>query len=390
MKNKIIPVVVVLAVVAVAGALWSARLNRGNDRVIRLSGNIELEQVDMSFKVPGRVVERNVTEGDSVKKGAVIARLDARQALDQRARDAAGVQAAESSVSQLLTTIQYQRATIEGDVAARSADVRAAQAMVDQLENGARPQEREQAQAAVQDARSQFDQASKDWQRAQELFQNEDISRAQRDQAETRFKSAQAQLKQMEERRALVFEGPRKEELRQGQAQLSKARAALSLAEANRIELKRKEQEVIARKAEVERARAQAGISQVQVEDMALYAPVDGVVLTKSAEPGEVLAAGATVVTIGDLDHPWVRGYVRESDLGKVKLGQKVKVTTDSFPGKTYNGRITFIASEAEFTPKQIQTSEERVKLVYRIKIQVENPNHELKSNMPVDAEIEL
>jgi len=390
MKKKIIPVVVVLAVVAVAGALWSARLNRGNDRVIRLSGNIELEQVDMSFKVPGRVVERNVTEGDSVKKGAVIARLDARQALDQRARDAAGVQAAESSVSQLLTTIQYQRATIEGDVAARSADVRAAQAMVDQLENGARPQEREQAQAAVQDARSQFDQASKDWQRAQELFQNEDISRAQRDQAEARFKSAQAQLKQMEERRALVFEGPRKEELRQGQAQLSKARAALSLAEANRIELKRKEQEVIARKAEVERARAQAGISQVQVEDMALYAPVDGVVLTKSAEPGEVLAAGATVVTIGDLDHPWVRGYVRESDLGKVKLGQNVKVTTDSFRGKTYNGRITFIASEAEFTPKQIQTTEERVKLVYRIKIQVENPNHELKSNMPVDAEIEL
>jgi HlyD family secretion protein len=113
-------------------------------------------------------------------------------------------------------------------------------------------------------------------------------------------------------------------------------------------------------------------------------------VLTKSAEPGEVLAAGATVVTIGDLDHPWVRGYVRESDLGKVKLGQKVKVTTDSFPGKTYTGRITFVASEAEFTPKQIQTTEERVKLVYRIKIQVENPNHELKSNMPVDAEIEL
>ena len=357
MKKKIIPVVVVLAVVAVTGALWSARLNRGNDRVIRLSGNLELEQVDMSFKVPGRLVERNVTEGDAVKKGAVIARLDARQALDQRARDAAGVQAAESSVTQLLTSIQYQRATIEGDVAARSADVRAAQALVDQLENGARPQEREQAQAAVQDARSQFDQASKDWQRAQELFQNEDISRAQRDQAEARFKSAQAQLKQAEERRALVFEGPRKEELRQGEAQLSKARAALSLAEANRIELKRKEQEVTARKAEVERARAQVGISQVQVEDMALYAPVDGVVLTKSAEPGEVLARGRDS---GDHRRPGspvgarLRSGIR---FRKGEARQKVKVTTDSFPGKTYNGRITFIASEAEFTPKQIQTA---------------------------------
>ncbi len=217
MKKKIIPVVVVLAVVVVAGALWSARLNRGNDRVIRLSGNIELEQVDMSFKVPGRVVERNVTEGDSVKKGAVIARLDARQALDQRARDAAGVQAAESSVSQLLTTIQYQRATIEGDVAARSADVRAAQAMVDQLENGARPQEREQAQAAVQDARSQFDQASKDWQRAQESLQKQEIrahsgirprpgSRAPR-RSSSRWRSGAPGFRGTQERRATARPG---------------------------------------------------------------------------------------------------------------------------------------------------------------------------------------
>jgi HlyD family secretion protein len=110
----------------------------------------------------------------------------------------------------------------------------------------------------------------------------------------------------------------------------------------------------------------------------------------KSAEVGEVLAAGTTVVTIGDLDHPWLRGYINETDLGRVKLGQKVSVISDSFPGKAYQGRISFIASEAEFTPKQIQTPQERVKLVYRVKIDVENPNRELKSNMPVDAEIRL
>jgi HlyD family secretion protein len=154
--------------------------------------------------------------------------------------------------------------------------------------------------------------------------------------------------------------------------------------------LKRKEEELVARRAEVEKAQAQAGISESQLQDMTIYAPFDGVVLTKSAEPGEVLAAGATVVTIGDLEHPWVRGYIRETDLGKVRLGQKVKLTTDSFPGKTYSGQITFISSEAEFTPKQIQTTEERVKLVYRIKIEVDNASRELKSNMPVDAVIEL
>ena len=110
----------------------------------------------------------------------------------------------------------------------------------------------------------------------------------------------------------------------------------------------------------------------------------------KAADVGEVLAAGMTVVTVGDIDHPWLRAYINETDLGRVKLGAKARITTDSYPGKVYEGRVSFIASEAEFTPKQIQTQEERVKLVYRIKIDVDNPRHELKSNMPADAEIPL
>jgi HlyD family secretion protein len=146
----------------------------------------------------------------------------------------------------------------------------------------------------------------------------------------------------------------------------------------------------MARRAEVNRARAQVAITQTQINDTVVIAPIDGVVLVKSAELGEVLAAGTTVVTIGDIDHPWLRAYINETDLGRIQLGQPAKLTTDSFPGKTYPGHISFISSEAEFTPKQIQTREERVKLVYRIKIDVENQSHELKLNMPVDAEIQL
>jgi len=162
------------------------------------------------------------------------------------------------------------------------------------------------------------------------------------------------------------------------------------MSEANQLELKRREEAVRAQLAEVNRARAQMGITQSQINDTTVYSPIDGVVLVKAAEVGEVLAAGTTVVTIGDLDHPWLRAYIREQDLGRVKLGATAKLTTDSFPGKTYTGHVSFISSQAEFTPKQIQTPEERVKLVYRIKIDVENPHHELKSNMPVDAEIEV
>jgi len=187
-----------------------------------------------------------------------------------------------------------------------------------------------------------------------------------------------------------VKEGPRQEDIAAGRAEVAKTVAAVANAEANRLELQRKEQELVARKAEIERARAQAGVSEAQVDNTVVATPTDGIVLVKSAEPGEVLAAGTSIVTIGDLEHPWLRAYIAETDLGKVKIGQKVKLTTDSYPGKIYPGRVSFIASEAEFTPKQIQTKEERVKLVYRIKIDVENSSHDLKNNMPVDAEIEL
>jgi HlyD family secretion protein len=162
------------------------------------------------------------------------------------------------------------------------------------------------------------------------------------------------------------------------------------MAESNTLEIKRREQELTYRRSEIERAKANIALIDSQIADTVAVAPVEGVVLVKAADVGEILAAGTTVVTVGDIDHPWLRAYINETDLGKVKLGTKAKVTTDSYRGKIYEGRVSFIASEAEFTPKQIQTEEERVKLVYRIKIDLDNVQHELKSNMPADAEIAL
>jgi HlyD family secretion protein len=390
MKKRIIAVVAIVLTATAAVILWSGGFRRDDAKRIRLSGNIELREVDISFKIPGKLIERAVDEGDAVKKGQLVARIDQLQSLQQRAAQQASVQSAAMQLAQSLTMIAWQKATIQGDLAMRRAEVEQAQAHLDELLAGARPQEIEEAQAAVADARTQAEQARLDWERAQTLFKNDDISRAQYDQAQARYNSARAVLKQAEERCRLVEEGPRQEQIAAARAALARAQAALRLSEANELEIQRREQELSARKAEVERAKAQLGVADSQLQDTSVYSPVDGVVLVKSAEVGEVLAAGATVVTIGDLDHPWLRGYINETDLGRVKLGQRVKVTTDSFPGKVYQGRISFIASDAEFTPKQIQTPEERVKLVYRIKVEVENPNRELKSNMPVDAEIEF
>jgi HlyD family secretion protein len=197
-------------------------------------------------------------------------------------------------------------------------------------------------------------------------------------------------LKQTKERQALVLAGPRVEQIDGASAQVERARAALKMTESNALEVKRREQEIPLRQAEIERAKANLAVIDSQLADTIAASPVDGVVLVKAADVGEVLAAGTTVVTIGDIEHPWLRAYINETDLGRIKLGTKAKITTDSYPGKEYEGRISFIASEAEFTPKQIQTKEERVKLVYRIKIDLANPHHELKSNMPADAVINL
>lgn len=388
--KKVIRIVLLLAVVGGGGWWWWRSQGANNGNHILVSGNLELTQVDISFKIAGRLVERAVDEGNWVKKGEFIARLDPVQLQHQKVRDEASVASALSNYQQLETAVAYQKATLESDIAAREADVNQQAANLDQLLNGSRKQDIQQSEAGVRDAKAQLDMAHSDWERAQQLFKNEDISKQQFDQYRTKVESAQAVLRQAEEKYSLVREGPRVEDIAAARARLAAAKAALATAEANRLEVKRKQEAMAGGLDEIRRSRAQVGISEAQLNDTVASAPIGGVVLVKSAEVGETLAAGATVLTLGDLEHPWLRAYINETDLGRVKLGQKVNLTTDSFPGKTYPGTISFIASEAEFTPKQIQTKEERVKLVYRIKIDVDNTSHELKNNMPVDAEIIL
>ncbi len=360
----------------------------GNGHSIRLSGNNELTQVDISFKIAGRLIERAVDEGDPVKKGMVVARLDKDQLLAQRDRAKAALDSSESLLVQQRTSIDYQDETLEAQIQQRQAEMKNADARLTELLNGSRSQEKEEARDAVDRAQTEYDRSANDWKRAQTLFKNEDISAADFDQYRTRYETADAQLKSAKEALDLVLEGPRKETIAQAQATLGQTRAVLRLAEAQRLELKRRKEEIATRLADIAGRRADLAIIATQLSDTEAISPIDGVVLVKAAEPGEILAAGTTVVTVGDIFRPWVRAYLSELDFGKVKLGDKVNVSTDSFPGKVYNGRVTFISSEAEFTPKQIQTQEEREKLVYRVKIEVENPNQELKSNMPADAEI--
>jgi len=387
MKKKIVLLLLLIAVaIGVAYALRGFN-RKPNDRIV-LSGNIELTEISMAFKTSGKLIERTVDEGDRVSKGMEIARLDRDQLLRQRGREMAALASAQSQLAQAETAVNWQRGTLEADLEQKGADLNAYEAQYSQLKNGSRPQEVQEAKASVEAAQAEYERAKRDWERAQVLHKDDDISTSQYDQFRRNFESADASLRQAKERASMVFAGPRQEQIEAADAQVKRARAGLKAARVNQLETKRREEEVTTRRAEVDRERQQIAYIDSQLADTVVASPIDGVVLVKAADVGEVLAPGSSVVTIGDIDHPWLRGYISEKDLGRVKLGTKARITTDSFPGKAYSGRVSFISSEAEFTPKQIQTQEERVKLVYRIKIEVANPEHELKLNMPVDAEI--
>jgi HlyD family secretion protein len=210
------------------------------------------------------------------------------------------------------------------------------------------------AKATVANDDADLEQKTLDNNRARELFAQEVIGAQANDLANTAVKQSRA---------ALVRD----------QANVGAAARDVEVAKAN-----------------IEQARQTLQLANIMLGYTVLRAPFAGVVLVRQAELGEVMLPGAPVVTLADLDHIWLRGYISETDLERVRWGQPATITTDSYQGETFHGRVSFIASDAEFTPKSVETHKERVTLVYRIKIDIANPQHKLKPGMPADGLIEL
>jgi len=324
-RKKIVVGIAVAA--ALAAAVFFVRRERGAEESggVRISGNIEVTRVEVSSRIPGRLAERRVDEGMEVSRGQLVGRIDA--------------------------------SDLEREAGIRRAELAVAEAVLRELAAGSRPQEIEAAKAALASARADADRLEKDYRRNEELFRREIIARQAYEAAQAAHGVAQAKAREAEERLRLVEEGPRKETIDQARARVRQAEAGLELA-------------------------------KTRLSYAEIVSPLRGMVLSKNVEPGDYVAAGTPIVTVGELDNVWLRGYVEETDLGRVKVGQAAAVTTDSFPGKRYEGRVSFISQQAEFTPKTVQTRKERVKLVYRVKIDVPNPARELLPGMPADAAI--
>ena len=387
-KWVIIPVVLVLA----GGiALYVFFQNRQNgETVISVSGNIEATTVDVSFKIPGKIDKILVEEGDLLKEGQLIATLEHKDLLAQKARAEATLESTRSRIPALQKNIEFQDQASQQEISQAQAAMEAARSRLDQLLAGSRPQEIQAAKAAVDQAQADMDKRKADMDRAKKLYQDQYISAQDWDAARTAYDMALASYQKAQENYALVVEGPRKEEIDTARAQFQQAEAALRLARTRRIQVDVLRRELVTAQVQVKEAASALEVIQTQIGYCNLFAPTAGVVLVKNTEGGEFIVPGGAVITLGDVAKPWLKAFINESDVGRVKLGQKVSVTTDSYPGKVYPGKITFISSEAEFTPKNVQTAKERVKLVYRIKVSLANPQMELKPGMPGDAKIHL
>ena len=326
MRRLLFVLVIAAAIFGLLYYFFFQKKGEGNP-FIKVSGNIETTEVDVGFKITGRIVSLSVQEGDWVEKGKVIAKLDDE---DLRHR------------------FELARATLNS-----------AQARLNKLLAGSRPEELREAEAALHQAQFDLDNKQIQYERMKALFERRVIPKETLDNAETGYKIAKASLQRAMENYQLVKEGPRKEDIEDAKAQVEQARASLKLTE-------------------------------TQLSYTVLYSPISGVVLVKSGEIGEVVNPGTSILTLADIGNVWLKAYIPETDLGKIKWGQEVIVTTDLRPKKEYKGKISFISSQAEFTPKSIQTEKERVTLVYRIKVDIPNPDRELKPGMPADGKIFL
>ncbi len=370
---------------AVAGALIWRFVLTGRDPsgeyLLRVSGNIELIDVEMAFKIPGLVRKRLVDEGDKVAEGKDVAVLDTKDLEAELAVRQAELAAAEAVVKEMEAGSRE-----EEEKAAKAAMEKADAALKGLLTSAARQQiEAARAADALKVAELEEARLFSEWDRAKDLLKGEVIPKEAYDRQKSAHDVAMWRRKEAEEQLKLTDEPARKEQIEQAQKALDQATAQWKLVEQGpRDEVKEQA------RAKRDQAKAAVELARIRIGYATVKAPFDGVVLSKNAEEGEYVAAGTPVVTIGKMKSVWLRAYVQEEDLSRVKQGQRARVTTDSSRGKEYEGRVSFIASEAEFTPKSVQTPKERVKLVYRIKIDIENPEMELKRGMPADAEIFL
>jgi HlyD family secretion protein len=299
--------------------------NSNNKNSIEATGTIETVNVVLSSKTSGEIKELRINEGERVKIGDTVMIIDTE-------------------------TLQLQ-------LKQQESGAEMSRAQLDLLRNGARKEDILLAESSLNQAQINFNQAKSDLERLQKLYQTQTITKKQYDDAASHFDLMNDQLSSAKENFSKIKNYARPEEIKQAEAKLNQSRASADLIKKN-------------------------------INDSYIVSPLNGIVVKKYFEVGETVSPMSSLVKISDLTNVELYIYVTELELGKIKLGQKAEVTVDAFKDKKFEGKVTYISPEAEFTPKNIQTKDERTKLVFAVKIELPNPDFELKSGMPADARI--
>ncbi len=326
-KLRFILVIVILGAIGGGTWFWQSKRETVSDNELLLYGNVDIRQVELAFNDSERIADLLVEEGDLIKKGQLLAKLE---------------------------TERFELA-----VARDKAQVNTQQQVVARLEAGTRSEEIRKARADMAAAQAALDDAKRTYRRVKRLVPQQAASVQQLDDTRAAENSAIARLNAAKAMLDLALAGPRKEDI-------AAARALLK------------------------RYEAQLGLARRDLKNAFLYAPSAGIVQDRILEIGDMASPQKTVFTIALTDPLWVRAYVPGPDLGKIRQGMKAQVTTDSFPGKHYTGWVGFISPTAEFTPKPVETPELRTRLVYQVRIFVKNPQDELRLGMPATVRIRL
>ncbi|WP_417069190.1 HlyD family efflux transporter periplasmic adaptor subunit [Niveibacterium terrae] len=327
MKKKVLFALVLLALVA-AALTWKVTQRGADDSGLVLYGNVDLRQVSLAFNGSGRIKALAATEGDRVKAGQELGVLDTK--------------------------------TLELEIAQAKAQLDAGEQVLLKLRNGSRPEEIAQARAKLAASQADFDNASAQLARihsANASTEGRAVSSLDADSGAAKLKVAKANLDSTAKALALLEAGPRKEEIAEARARVEASRAQLALLEHNR-------------------------------DEAHLRAPVDGLVRSRLLEPGDMASPQKPVLALALLNPKWVRAYVAEADLGRIKSGMAAQVSTDSHPEQPISGRVGYISSVAEFTPKTVQTEELRTSLVYEVRVFVEDARDQLRLGMPATVRI--
>jgi membrane fusion protein YbhG len=376
-RSKVILSVLVMVCVLGAGYAWWR--NNGDARSFVVSGVIEADDIHVGSKVGGRVLKVVAKEGQTVKSGETLVLLEPKEFDASLAEAQASLRQAEAKLG-LLTAGSRPEEIEQAEAAAKLA-----QADLDQLISGPRQQEIDQAAAEWKAAKAQAENAQKFLQRMEGLAKRELVAKQEYDDALTKADEAGQKMIAARERYDLLLAGTRKEEV-------ERSRQRLAEADAKRRQIRSgfRKEEIAQAKSELEAARARVEFMRTQLEETVITAPVDALVENLDLQPGDMIGAGKPVATLLRIGSLWVRAYLPEARLGYVQPGLQVQVRVDSFPEKNFSGVVRRVHRQGEFTPRNIQTHEERALQVFQVEVVLDDSDHVLRPGMSADVTIQI